>query len=369
MEREPVRFLWREIEGRLDAARAVLAEFLGARQDDVAFVVNATTAVNAVVRSIDLQPGDEVVATSHGYNACSNVLEERARLTGAKVVVAEVPFPIAGDGDVVNAVLAAVNERTRLVLVDHVTSPTALVFPVEEIVRAVEARGIPVLVDGAHAPGMLALNLQSLGASYYTGNLHKWVCAPKGAAFLFARADRQAGLHPATLSHGYNTPRAGRNRFHDEFDWQGTLDVTAWLSVPAALRFCAELYPGGWLELRRNNHELAIAARDLLTKRLGLAAPCPESMVGSMATLPLPAAFQGDGSGESRAVIARFDPLQTWLFEKHGIEVPTIRWGKSGQRWFRVSAHAHNALEDYDRLADAFEQVQFAPNLLEHFGK
>ena len=257
MERNPVRFLWREIAGRIDAAREELARFLGADVEDLAFVTNATTAVNSVLRSLDLQPGDELVATDHGYNACNNVLAECARRSGAKVVTAEIPFPIAGPDDVVSAVLAAVTPRTRLVLIDHVTSPTALVLPVAEIIREMDARGIDVFVDGAHAPGMLPLDLRALGPAYYTGNLHKWVCAPKGAGFLFARRDRQAGLHPATISHGYNTPRPGRSRFHDEFDWQGTLDVTAWLAVPAALRFCESLFPGGWTELMAHNHQLA----------------------------------------------------------------------------------------------------------------
>ena len=352
MEREPVRFLWREIEQRIDAARSVLARFVGADADDVAFVTNATGAVNSVVRSLELQAGDEVLIPNHGYNACRNVLEEAARRSGARVVVAAVPFPIDGPEAVTAAVLGAVTVRTRLVLIDHITSPTALVFPVEEIVRTLEARGIPVMVDGAHAPGMLPLNLRELGASYYTGNLHKWVCAPKGAAFIFARRDRRAGLHPATLSHGYNTPREGRSQFHDEFDWQGTVDVTAWLSVPAAIAFCEGLMPGGFPALMRRNHELAVAARTLLCERLGVAAPCPESMLGSMATLPLPQRFQ-DGDMTSRAVIARFDPLQSRLFESHKIEVPLIRFGSPARRWFRVSAHAHNGLADYERLAAA----------------
>jgi isopenicillin-N epimerase len=358
MEREPVRFLWREIESRLDAAREALAGFLHVAPADLAFVTNATTAVNAVVRSLELQPGDELLTTDHGYNACNNVLAESARRAGARVVVARVPFPIRDASEVTTAVMDAITPRTRLVMLDHVTSPTALVFPVEELTRQLEDRGIRVLIDGAHAPGMLPLELDALGASYYTGNLHKWVCAPKGAAFLHVRRDRQAGLHPATLSHGYNTPRPGRSPFHDEFDWQGTLDVTAWLSVPAALRFCGSLLPGGWPELRESNRRLAIAARQLLSERLALAPPCPESMVGSMATLPLPPALQPSSAGESRAVIERFDPLQTWLFEQRRIEVPLVTFGTPARRWFRVSAHAHNSIADYVRLADALADAE-----------
>ncbi len=353
MERNPVRFLWREVEERLDAARTALARFVGADAEELAFVPNATTAVNSVLRSLELQPGDELITTDHGYNACNNVLAECARRSGAKVISARVPFPISEPEQAVAAILGAVTPRTRLVLVDHVTSPTALVLPVESIIRELEPRGIAVFVDGAHAPGMLPLELRALRPSYYTGNLHKWVCAPRGAGFIFVRRDRQRGVHPATISHGYNTPRAGRSPFHDEFDWQGTLDLTAWLTVPAAIRFCESLMPGGWPALMRHNHELVIAARRQLCERLGIEPPSPDAMLGSMATLPLPHALQEQNAGESRAVIARFDPLQSMLLDQHRIEVPLVKWGAPPRRWFRISAHAYNSPAEYERLADA----------------
>jgi isopenicillin-N epimerase len=359
LESEPVRFLWREIEGRVDAAREELARFLQADAEDVAFVSNATTAVNAVLRSLELQPGDELLTIDQCYNACKNVLAEVARRSGpegarAKVVVVPIPFPISGPEVIIERILAAVTPRTRLVLLDHITSPTAIILPVEELVRTLEARGVAVLVDGAHAPGMVPLDLRALGASYYTGNLHKWVCAPKGAAFLHVRRDRQAGLHPATISHGYNTRRSGRSEFQDEFDWQGTLDVTAWLSVPAALQFCAGLLPGGHAALRARNHALVVEARRSLADALGLEVPCPESMLGAMATLPLPEPLHSTlPPAGPDGIISRFDPLQTRLFEHHHIEVPIMRWGTPPRRWFRISAHAHNAPEDYARLVEA----------------
>jgi isopenicillin-N epimerase len=352
MEREPVAFLWRDLEVPLDAARAEVARLIRARDEDVVFVPNATSAVNAVLRSLEFAPGDELLTTDHAYNACRNVLVEVARRSGARVVVAALPFPIADPGEAVAAIVSCVTDRTRVALLDHVTSPTAIILPIAEIVRELQARGIESLVDGAHAPGMLPLDVPALGAAYYTGNLHKWICAPRGTGFLYVRGDRQEAIQPAVISHGYNTRRSGRSAFHDRFDWQGTGDVTGWLCAGDAIRWCASLFPGGLDELMRRNHALAVAARRLLCERLALPAPCPESMLGSMATLPLPERFQ-TGDGTSSAVIERFDPDQTRLFRKHHIEVPFIRWGAPPRRWFRISAQAYNSLEDYERLAAA----------------
>src|SRR3954454_8257069 len=285
MEREPVRFLAREIEPRLDAARAVLAEFLGAGPDDLAFVPNATAGVNAVLRSLDLDEHDELLVTTHEYNASANALDFVAALNGAKVVAVEIPFPIDSPDVVVERVLAKVSGRTRLLLIDHVTSQTALVFPIERIVAELRGRGIDTLVDGAHAPGMLPLDLRALDVAFYTGNLHKWVCAPKGAAFLYVHPNRRYAVRPAIISHGPNAEPRDRSRFHLEFDWTGTFDPTPWLSVPAALQFVGSLVEGGWTEVRRRNHELALRARDILCARLSIAPPAPDAMLGSMAAL------------------------------------------------------------------------------------
>src|SRR6266705_2825850 len=187
MEAEPIEFLWRRYEEPLDRARNALAKFVGASARDLVFVPNATTAVNAVVRSLELRPGDELLTTAHDYNACRNVLVEAARRARAKMVVADVPFPVGKPEEILEAIMRAVTRRTRLAMIDHVSSHTALIFPIKRIIRELEGRGVDTLVDGAHAPGMVPLNISKLGAAYYTGNLHKWICAPKGAAFLWVR--------------------------------------------------------------------------------------------------------------------------------------------------------------------------------------
>lgn len=354
LESEPVQFLWRRYEERLEPNRAALAAFVGARPRDVVFVTNATTAVNAVVRSYPLRPGDEVLTTNHDYNACHNVLVQTVRQARARLVVAPVPFPLRAGDEVVEAVLRAVTRRTRLALLDHVTSNTALVFPVARLVRELEARGVDVLVDGAHAPGMVPLDLGRLAPAYYTGNLHKWVCAPKGAAFLWAREDKQRRLEPAVISHGHNTPRPGYPAFQDRFDWAGTFDPTPWFCVGAAIRWMADRMPGGWPAVREANRELAVNARRLLCRALEVEPPCPERLLGSMATLPLPEPFQG------RPRTARIDPEQTRLYDEFGIEVPLIRTAGPERRWFRISAQLYNALEDYERLAAALRELAAA---------
>lgn len=352
MERQPVHFLVRELPDLLDAARAELAQFVGANPNNLVFVANATAGVNAVVRSLALQPGDELLTTNHDYNACRNVLNEATARTGAKVVVVPVPFPITDEQQVIDAVLSARTSRTKFAMIDHITSPTAVVFPARKIALKLAEWGVDTLVDGAHAPGAVPVDIETMGATYYTGNLHKWVCAPKGAGFLWARPDKQAALRPPIVSHGENTHRPGRSIFHDRFDWPGTIDPTAWLSVAHALRWGAAVYPGGWEELRDRNRMLASAGRALIAGRLGVSLPAPSQMLASMATLPLPASLQKLPPSASR-----FDPVHVRLLEEHNIEVPIMRWGTPLQRWVRISAQAYNVTADYRALAEALVQM------------
>lgn len=347
MEAEPVLFLHREFEPRLDEARRALASFLGCDAEGLAFVPNATAAVNTVLRSLEFSPRDELLATDHEYNACRNVLDAAAARTGARLVVIALPFPLSSGETIVEAVLHAVTPRTRLVLIDHVTSPTAMVLPVERIVSACRNRGIDVLVDGAHAPGMIPLALEAIGAAYYAGNCHKWICAPKGAGFLHVSRDRRLGTRPLAISHGANSPRSDRSFFHLEFDWTGTHDPTPYLCVPEAIRFLGSLLPGGWPELMARNRQLALEARDLLARELGVEPPCPDGMIGAMATLPLP---------DSRAPlhpIWQTDRLQNELFDRHRIESVVIPWPRHPSRWIRVSAQLYNRIEQFALLASA----------------
>jgi len=356
LEREPVRFFQRDLEGLLDAARHALATFVRCSADELAFVPNATAGVNAVLRSLDFGPGDELLVTDHEYNACRNVFDHVIRKSGARAVVAEIPFPLQRADEVVDAVLSRVTERTRLLLIDHVTSATGLVLPIEPIVRALNERGIDTLVDGAHAPGMLDLDLETLGAAYYTGNCHKWLCTPKGSALLRVRRDRQAGLRPITISHGANSERTDRSRFHLEFDWTGTGDPTAYLCVPAALEFLGGLLPGGIAALRAHNRDLCLRARAAICSTLGIGLPAPDPMIGSLASIPLQL------SHAPTVGPAELDPLQACLFDEHGIEVPVMRWPHPKLRLLRVSAQIYNAIGQYEALAAAAHTFESTSN-------
>lgn len=351
LEAEPVQFLWRHYEAHLVPARRALAQFLGANAADLVFLPNATVGVNAVVHSLRLRRGDELLTTSLDYNACRNVLVAAAQRAGAKVMVVPVPFPLESAEQIITPILRAVTRRTRLLLLDHVTSNTGLILPVNEVVQALAARGVDTLVDGAHAPGMLPLNLRRLRPAYYTANLHKWVCAPKGAAFLYVRPDRQEQIQPPVISHGNNRRRPGFTRFQDRFDWPGTFDPSPWWCVPEALRWMGQLLPGGWPELRRRNHELAVQARRILCAHWHVAPPGPEAMLGSMAAVPLPERFQG------RRSRGKIDELQLALYDRFGIEVPVNCFGEPQRRWVRVSAQIYNSPADYEYLAAALEQL------------
>jgi isopenicillin-N epimerase len=348
LEADPVRFMLRELPAAQDAARAALAAFVGARADDLVFVPNATAGVNTVLRSLRLERGDELLATDHGYNACNNALDAVAERAGARVVRASLPFPLRHENEVVDAVLAEVGPRTRLALLDHVTSATGLVLPIARLVAELSARGVDTLVDGAHAPGMLALDLRALGAAYYTANCHKWLCTPKAAGFLHVREDRQDGVRPLAISHGANSPRTDRSRFQLEFEWTGTDDPTARLCVPDALAFLGGLLPGGWPELMLRNHALAVAARDTLCSALEIPPPAPDAMIGSLAAVPLPDAVMPPSD-----VLPRIDPLQAALRERDRIQVPVFTWPAPPRRLLRVSAQAYNAADEYERLARA----------------
>jgi isopenicillin-N epimerase len=362
LEAEPVRFLDVELEGLLDAVRTEVAEFLHGEPDGIAFVPNATTGVSTVLAALRFQPGDELLAGDHEYNATLNALRDAAARDGANVVLAHVPFPIHDPAEAAEAYLEAVTPRTRFALVSHVTSPTALVMPVAAIVRELDRRGVDTLVDGAHAPGMVPVDLDAIGAAWWTGNGHKWLCAPKGAAILHARADARDRLRPLVVSHGFNDDRRDRPRFRKLFDWTGTMDPSPFLALPAAIRFVGGLHPDGWTGLMAENAALARFGRNRVCAALGVAAPAPDVMLGSMAAIPLPGLAATPDSARR---------LHDALFDEERIEVAVVPFPVPAARepgagptatLVRLSAQHYNRPEEYDALAAALAARLLGPS-------
>lgn len=337
-EREPVAFVRQHLHHELRNAAATMAAFLGARCEDLVFIENATTGVNAVIRSIlpFLEPGDELLTTSHVYNAVRQTLYYAAELAGCAYVEVPVPFPISGAADVIEAVRGAITKRTRFALFDHVTSPTGLVFPIEKLVALCKERGIMVMLDGAHAPGMLPVQLDALGADWYTGNFHKWLFAPKGCAFLWTAPERQAMTHPVVISHGY------KKGYLAEFDFTGTKDWSTYLSAPAGLAFYQRL---GASDVCRYNRMLALHAERVVARAAGVALPAPEEMIAFLAAVPLPCQDANEIAAQS---------LQQWLFEEHHIEVPIFAW--DGRLLLRTASQVYNEPWEYDYLARIIER-------------
>lgn len=342
MEADPLRFFERDAPESIERARAAIAALLGADPAGTVFVRNATQAVNAVVQSLPFSPGDEILTTDHAYSACRNALVHWGGRGGAKVVVARVPFPLASAAEITDAIVAAVGPRTRLAMIDHVTSPTGLVFPIAAIVRELEGRGVPVLVDGAHAVGMVPVDLGALGASWYTSNLHKWLCLPKGCAILHVREDRRAGLHPTSVSHGLG------QGLHAEFDWTGTDDPSPWMVVPEAIAALEGLVDGGLPALMARNRVLALEAQGWLAEALGVARPAPPETIAALVSVPLPP--RADAAALEPH--AGRDPLRAKLEEVLGARVPFFPWPAPPARLLRVSVQAYVAPEDLRAVAD-----------------
>lgn len=344
--RHPSRFLLREVSGqnagwrpavtRLRAAAAEVAVFVGARGEDLVFVDNATAGVHSVLHSLRLEPGDEILLTDLGYGSIPNVAAFAARVRGATVRTVTMPYPPRSPEAMVEAIAGAIGPRTRIAVVDHVCSESALVLPIAEIAAACRARGVPVLADGAHAPGALWLDIPSLGVTWYTGNLHKWAWAPWSSAFLWAAPEYQTELHPPVISWGFG------QGFAAEFDWVGTRDPSAWLASPAAITFMREV---GLDAIRAWNHDLVWRAAHMLAERWGTTFEVPEQMVGCMATVPMPERF-----GTTKEEVVR---LRDALLHEDGIEVQMHAW--RGRPWTRLSAQIYNESGDFERLAAAVE--------------
>jgi isopenicillin-N epimerase len=340
MEAQPTRFMTRELGPALHDAAGALGQFVGAEGRDIAFVENATAGCNAVLRSLEFSPGDEILVLDHGYRAVRHAVQYVAGRSGARMTRVELPFPRPTNEAIVAAVMDGVTPRTKLAVIDHITSPSALVIPIAAIVAACHAAGVSVLVDGAHGPGQVDLDLTALDADYYVGNCHKWLMAPKGCGFLHARRDRQDGLHPLTISHGYG------GGFRAEFDWTGTTDFSAYLAVTAAIAFHERL---GGAALRARNADLARRGAEVMARALGGEIGGRAENFAAMAVVRLPG-LAGAAADDFRARLLGL-----------GTDAPVHAIG--GDAWLRLSAAAYNALADFEALT-RFVQSAAIPTAL-----
>jgi isopenicillin-N epimerase len=331
-----VEFLGRRFDGLLRTARESLAQYVNADPDDLVYVTNASEGINRVARSLPLQPGDEILTTNHEYGAMNFTWEYVCRKTGARYIQHPIPLPVKDPAEVVESLWRAVTPRTRVIFISHITSPTALILPVAEVCRRAREAGIWTVVDGAHVPGQIPLDLTALDADFYSGNCHKWLGAPKGAGFLYARRELQSMIEPSVISWGWQEQYG----FVDRHQWQGTSDIAAYLTVPAAIAFQQE---HDWEAVRTHCHTLASEARARVAELTGLEPIAPDSpdWFAQMVTVPLPAC-------DAATVKQR-------LYDEFRVEVPVVTWEECP--FVRVSFQGYNTVSDLEHLINALGEI------------
>jgi isopenicillin-N epimerase len=357
MEREPVRFYMQHLERLSDVVRQRVGQFINARPQDIAFAPNATVAIATILNNIDFKPGDEILVNTHEYMSAINELGRMEQRLGTKTVKALVPFPIQNEQQVIDAVMGAVTPRTKLAIISHITSPTAIILPVKKLTDLLHARGVRVMIDGAHSPAQVPIDVVDLGADYYVADFHKWVSSPKGSAFIHVQPGLQKGFRPICLSSRVHNVRDDRAPFLAEFDYVGTSDYSPLLAVPAALDFFEKALPGGIPALMKRNHDLVIKGRAAICKATGLMPPAPDEMLPSMATILLPAApsiYKNPPKGTPRSTFG--DPLQDRLVEEHRIQVPVWALPDCGTRFTRISAQLYNTLAEFEYFGQALKE-------------
>ena len=340
LEAQPVRFLQRELPGRLSAARAALARFVGANDGEIVFVPNPTFAVNEIIRSLPLRTSDEVLTSNHEYGACRNAWQFWEAKRGFSLVEQPLPLPVTSNAEIVAQFWGRVTDSTRVIMLSHITSPTALTFPVAEICQRARTHGIVTVIDGAHAPGQLDLNLEAIGADFYVGACHKWLCAPKGASFLYARQDAQALLEPLVVGWGWGEEKHydSGSDFLDVHEWLGTHDPSAYLSVPKAIEF---QHRHDWPSVRRACHALAGHAVDEAARVPGVEAVHDDPFFEQMGLIEL---VRGGNPLERKRA-----------FEEKNIEVPVISWQE--RTFVRISVQAYNTPGDLERFLTELKNI------------
>jgi isopenicillin-N epimerase len=350
MEKDPVKFYEEIAPEALLQSRKAIAKLVNCHHDDLALIENATSGVNAVLRSLEFEKGDEIIVPNHSYQACRNTIDFVAKKWGAVVITCDIPFPIESNQIIIDRVMKCVSKNTKLAMIDTVTSPTGIRMPFEKLIQLLESRGVNVLLDAAHGIGMIPLNLDAMGASYTTSNCHKWLCAPKGTAFLHVRKDLQELIHPLVISHGMTFPLGDTTRFRHEFDWTGTRDISAWCVLPFLIKEISQLAEMNWDEIMQHNKTLAIKGRNIICNELNIVPPCPDEMISSIATIKIsPKQIENHNLHEP-------DPLHLKLFKNYKIQVPVWSWPNPDGRYIRISSQLYNHEDEYKYLASILKK-------------
>ncbi|MFL2944657.1 MAG: aminotransferase class V-fold PLP-dependent enzyme [Candidatus Poseidoniales archaeon] len=350
LESDPVHFF--DVTSKQLWADSIetFADFINADKEGIVFVPNATSGVNTILRSLSLKPDDEIIILDHTYQACWNTVDFVTKRSGAKTVIVPLPYPIENSEEVTQVILNYTTEKTKLALIDTVTSPTGIRLPFENIVSELQSRSIDVLLDAAHGPGIVSLDLKKLKPAYVTGNAHKWLCTPKGSAFLHIREDKRPDIRPLSISHGASVDGSKNERIRLEFDWTGTQDITPWLCIPKSIKYIDSLVEGGWAEIMEYNTNLAIEARNIILEVLGTPKMCPDSMIVGLSAVALP------GEGVATKSVLEPDPLHTLLYAKYNIQVPVFGWPHHNRRYLRTASYLYNSIEEYRYLAEILKK-------------
>ena len=338
LEEEPVKFFENTIFDALEKSRKALGDYINCPADDLVYFQNPTTAVNAVARSLKLNPGDEVLSTNHIYGALDRSWKYILTNKRANFVKAKIPFPIQSKQEFLDSFFKHITNHTKVIFLSHITSMTAMKLPVEEVIEFAKEKNILTIIDGAHVPGHIPLDILKLDADIYTGACHKWMCTPKGVSFLYVKKELQKNIHPLVVSWGWESENPGHSKFLDWHEWQGTRDMSAFLTIPIAVEF---LNNYNWLEVGKRCREEVVLARDKFLSMLKILPPCPNSWLGQMASIPL--------------LIKDAELLKKTLLENYQIQVPVFKW--EGNTYLRYSFQAYNTCEDLDKLLSAVKEI------------
>ncbi len=349
-EAEAIEFYIDKLPDLLHTSKAALANFIGTSTNNIVFVQNTTTGVNTILNSLTPNEGEDWLTTNHAYGACVHAYKHFANKHNCRVITAHIDYPITSEDAILESIEKSITPKTTIALIDYITSASAIILPIKKIITLLHSKGIKVIIDAAHAPGMIDFNLDELQPDFFVANCHKWICSPKGSAFMYVAPQHQQLIHPLVISHYNDTNIDGADHWSNQFMWDGTHDYSAYICVKNALEYMPTLIQGGWEGIKKHSHELVWAAANKIASTLQVQLPAPEHMVGSICNIPMP-----DGIAASRKFHSNV-ALKDALFHKCQIEVPVFMFPAAPTQWLRISAQLYNSMEQYDYLLDCLKK-------------